>query len=143
MELCVNMLRVTAKVITIIDDNFYSIDSSAIANLLDVTEAPQNNAMNETMAINAIQKSLMLCETAVNPTSSTITIPSTPPAYSTAVSRYPFSAYIFLLYRARNNRLYTFTIDRSDNFNFKSSVLVAECCVTTSYIVIINYLHMI
>lgn len=89
----------TAKVITIIDDNFYSIDSSAIANLLDVTEAPQNNVMNETMAINAIQKSLMLCETAVNPTSSTITIPSTPPAYSTAVSRYPFSARTFL-YRA-------------------------------------------
>jgi len=64
---------------------FYLIGSSAIANLLDV-EAPQNNALNEKMAINAIQKSLMLCETAVNPTSSTITIPGTPPAYSTAVS---------------------------------------------------------
>jgi len=63
---------------------FYIIGSSAIANLLDV-EAPQNNALNEKMAINAIQKSLMLCETAVNPTSSTITIPGTPPAYSTAV----------------------------------------------------------
>ena len=79
-------VRVTAKVITIMDNNFYSIDSSAIANLLDVIEAPQNNALNEKMAINAIQKSLMLCETAVNPTSSTITIPGTPPAYSTAVS---------------------------------------------------------
>lgn len=45
--------------------------------------------MNETMAINAIQKSLMLCETAVNPTSSTITIPSTPPAYSTALGTTP------------------------------------------------------
>lgn len=76
----------TAKVIIIIDNNFYSIDSSAIANLLDAIEAPQNNALNEKMAINAIQKSLMLCETAVNPTSSTITIPGTPPAYSTAVS---------------------------------------------------------
>ena len=79
-------VRVTVKVITIMDNNFYSIDSSAIANLLDVIEAPQNNALNEKMAINAIQKSLMLCETAVNPTSSTITIPGTPPAYSTAVS---------------------------------------------------------
>lgn len=76
----------TAKVIIIIDNNFYLIDSSAIANLLDAIEAPQNNALNEKMAINAIQKSLMLCETAVNPTSSTITIPGTPPAYSTAVS---------------------------------------------------------
>lgn len=60
-------------------------DSSTIANLLDVIEAPQNNPMNEKMAINAIQKSLMLCENAVNSTSSSITMPSTPPAYSTAV----------------------------------------------------------
>ncbi|XP_066596112.1 nuclear receptor coactivator 2 isoform X2 [Prorops nasuta] len=64
-------------------------DSSAIANLLDVIEESQNNAMNEKMAINAIQKSLMLCETAVNPTSSTITIPVTPPAYSTALGNTP------------------------------------------------------
>ncbi|XP_031827590.1 uncharacterized protein LOC116424817 isoform X8 [Nomia melanderi] len=64
-------------------------DSSAIANLLDVIEAPQNNVLNEKMAINAIQKSLMLCETAVNPTSSTITIPGTPPAYSTALGTAP------------------------------------------------------
>ncbi|XP_076378438.1 uncharacterized protein LOC117223279 isoform X9 [Megalopta genalis] len=61
-------------------------DSSAIANLLDVIETPQNNVLNEKMAISAIQKSLMLCETAVNPTSSTITIPGTPPAYSTALT---------------------------------------------------------
>ncbi|XP_078051101.1 uncharacterized protein LOC144477313 isoform X11 [Augochlora pura] len=60
--------------------------SSAIANLLDVIETPQNNVLNEKMAISAIQKSLMLCETAVNPTSSTITIPGTPPAYSTALT---------------------------------------------------------
>ncbi|XP_076655238.1 uncharacterized protein LOC143360357 isoform X9 [Halictus rubicundus] len=64
-------------------------DSSAIANLLDVIEAPQNNVLNEKMAISAIQKSLMLCETAVNPTSSTITIPGTPPAYSTALVTTP------------------------------------------------------
>ncbi|XP_043275329.1 nuclear receptor coactivator 2-like isoform X12 [Venturia canescens] len=57
-------------------------ESSAIANLLDAIESPP---MNEKMAINAIQKSLMLCETAVNPTSSTITMPGTPPAYSTAL----------------------------------------------------------
>lgn len=67
---------------------FHLIDSSAIANLLDVIEAPQNNAMNEKMAINAIQNALMSYETAVNPTSSTITMPGTPPAYSTAVSAF-------------------------------------------------------
>ncbi|CAD6227526.1 GSCOCG00001209001-RA-CDS [Cotesia congregata] len=60
-------------------------DSSAIVSLLDVIEQPQNNSMNEKMAINAIQKSLMLCESAVNSTSSTITMPSTPPAYSSAL----------------------------------------------------------
>ncbi|XP_044595965.1 nuclear receptor coactivator 3 isoform X2 [Cotesia glomerata] len=60
-------------------------DSSTIASLLDVIEQPQNNPMNEKMAINAIQKSLMLCESAVNSTSSTITMPSTPPAYSSAL----------------------------------------------------------
>lgn len=60
-------------------------DSQAIATLLDVVESPQNISMSAKMAINAIQKSLMLCET-INPTSSTITMPSTPPAYSSAVS---------------------------------------------------------
>ncbi|XP_031827579.1 uncharacterized protein LOC116424817 isoform X3 [Nomia melanderi] len=64
-------------------------DEAITANLLDVIEAPQNNVLNEKMAINAIQKSLMLCETAVNPTSSTITIPGTPPAYSTALGTAP------------------------------------------------------
>lgn len=54
--------------------------------LLADIEAPENNAMNETMAINAIQKTLMLCETVVNSTSSSITMSGTPPAYSTAVS---------------------------------------------------------
>ncbi|KAL6431695.1 hypothetical protein ACFW04_007320 [Cataglyphis niger] len=66
-----------------------SADTSPIANLLSpLIEAPQN-VLNEKMAINAIQKSLMLCETAVNPTSSTITIPGTPPAYSTALGTTP------------------------------------------------------
>lgn len=55
-------------------------------NFLDVIEVPENNAMNETMAINAIQKTLMLCESVVNSTSSSITMSSTPSAYSTAVS---------------------------------------------------------
>lgn len=68
---------------------FNLIDSFMILlNLLDVIEVPQNNAMNETMAIDAIQKTLMLCETAVNSTSSSITMPATPPAYSTAVSSF-------------------------------------------------------
>lgn len=62
-------------------------ESSAIANVLDVIAAPQIDDMNEKMAIDRIQKSLIRdCETAVNPTSSTITMPGTPPAYSTAVS---------------------------------------------------------
>lgn len=56
-------------------------------NLINIIEAPQNNnALNETAAINAIQKSLMQCENVVNSTSTTITMPGTPPAYSTAVS---------------------------------------------------------
>lgn len=54
--------------------------------LVDTTETPDSNVMNETMAINAIQKTLMLCETVVNSTSSSITMSNTPPAYSTAVS---------------------------------------------------------
>ncbi|XP_072762163.1 uncharacterized protein [Anoplolepis gracilipes] len=68
-----------------------SADTSPIANLLNPLiplEAP-SNVMNEKMAINAIQESLMLCENAVNPTSSTITMPGTPPAYSTALGTTP------------------------------------------------------
>lgn len=68
-----------AKVIVV----FHLIDSSTIANLLDVTEAPEN--MTEKMAISAIQNELMSIETSVNPASSTMT---TPPAYSTAVSTF-------------------------------------------------------
>jgi hypothetical protein len=50
--------------------------------LLDAVEAQRN----EKLAINAIQESLMQIETAVNPTSSNLTMPGTPPAYATAVS---------------------------------------------------------
>ena len=58
--------------------------------MMSVAEVPRNNVVNETMAINAIQKSLMLIEAEhyqaeVNSTSSSITMPGTPPAYSTAV----------------------------------------------------------
>lgn len=61
-------------------------DLSTTVNLMGVIESHQNNPMNEKIAkINAIQKSLMSCETAVNPTTSTITMSTTPPAYSTAV----------------------------------------------------------
>lgn len=61
-------------------------DSSETTNdLLSVAEVPHDIVVNETMAINAIQKSLMLIEAKVNSTSSSITIPGTPPAYSTAV----------------------------------------------------------
>lgn len=62
------------------------IGSTGISNLLDTGETPPNNAMNEKMAINAIQNALMSYESTVNSTSSTITMPGTPPAYSTAVS---------------------------------------------------------
>ncbi|XP_008555472.1 nuclear receptor coactivator 3 isoform X4 [Microplitis demolitor] len=61
------------------------VDPSTMANLLLDSVEPPNDPMKEKMAINAIQKSLMLCESAVNPTSSTITMPSTPPAYSSAL----------------------------------------------------------
>lgn len=68
--------------------DLHLIGSSGISNLLDTGETPPNNAMNEKMAINAIQNALMSYETTVNPTSSTITMPGTPPAYSTAVSSF-------------------------------------------------------
>lgn len=58
------------------------LDNSAIDSLLDAVQAQRN----EKLAINAIQESLMQIETAVNPTSSNITMPGTPPAYSTAVT---------------------------------------------------------
>ncbi|XP_046605208.1 nuclear receptor coactivator 1 isoform X2 [Neodiprion virginianus] len=58
--------------------------------ITDIIESPQNNAVDEKIAaINAIHKSLILCETAVNPTSSTITMPGTPPAYSTTLGNTP------------------------------------------------------
>lgn len=82
------------QVIDIVPDAVIS-DSNAIMNLLDAIESPQNNnnfqqAMNEKMAINAIQKSLMQCETAVkSPSSPTISLAGTPPAYSTTVSILP------------------------------------------------------
>lgn len=53
-------------------------------NILDVIETPDNNE-REAMTITAIQKMLM-CESAMISTSSSITMSGTPPAYSTAVS---------------------------------------------------------
>ncbi|XP_046605216.1 putative uncharacterized protein DDB_G0291608 isoform X9 [Neodiprion virginianus] len=76
------------QVIEIVPDTI--TDPTAIINLLDIIESPQNNAVDEKIAaINAIHKSLILCETAVNPTSSTITMPGTPPAYSTTLGNTP------------------------------------------------------
>ena len=60
----------------------YISDNNVMPTLLDSVEVQRN----EKLAINAIQESLMQIETAVNPTSSNITMPGTPPAYSTAVS---------------------------------------------------------
>lgn len=68
--------------------------------LLNNIDSPQNNsnnyqpreAMSAKMAINIIEKSLMQCESVVkSPASPTITLPGTPPAYSSAtVSDYVF-----------------------------------------------------
>lgn len=82
------------EVIDIVPDAVMT-DNSAIMNILEAMESPQNNsnlqqALNEKMAINAIQKSLMQCESAVkspsSPTIPSISLPGTPPAYSAAVS---------------------------------------------------------
>lgn len=83
------------EVIDIVPDAVMT-DNTTIMNLLEAIESPQNTnnlqaAMNEkAMAINAIQKSLMQCESAVkspsSPTIPSISLPGTPPAYSAAVS---------------------------------------------------------
>lgn len=64
-------------------------------NILDVLEPTSNNTtgfqhdMNKKMAIIEIQKALMQCETVVkSPSSPTISLPGTPPAYtSTSMSQ--------------------------------------------------------
>jgi hypothetical protein len=64
-------------------------------NILDVMEPTSNNTtgfqhdMNKKMAIIEIQKSLMQCETVMkSPSSPTISLPGTPPAYtSTSMSQ--------------------------------------------------------
>jgi nuclear receptor coactivator 2 len=64
-------------------------DNATILNILDVIESSSNNTnsfqhdINEKMAISAIQKSLMQCETVVkSPSSPTISLSGTPPAYT-------------------------------------------------------------
>jgi hypothetical protein len=64
-------------------------DNATILNILDVIESSSNNTnsfqhdINERMAISAIQKSLMQCETVVkSPSSPTISLSGTPPAYT-------------------------------------------------------------
>lgn len=75
--------------------NFFS-DSSTIINLLDLDQSTSSNQtpsyqdqLNEKLAINAIQKSLMLCETVVKgPSSPTV---ATPPSYNaTTVINFSF-----------------------------------------------------
>lgn len=81
------------QVIDIVPDAVIT-DNSAIMNILEAMENTQNSnmqhALNEKMAISAIQKSLMQCESAVkspsSPTIPSISLPGTPPAYSAAVS---------------------------------------------------------
>lgn len=69
-------------------------DNATIMNILDVMEPASNNAtgfqhdMNKKMAIREIQKSLMQCETVVkSPSSPTISLPGTPPAYTSSMSQ--------------------------------------------------------
>ncbi|XP_032453114.1 nuclear receptor coactivator 3 isoform X10 [Nasonia vitripennis] len=70
-------------------DQVIDIAPEGIADsLLDAVQAQRN----ERLAINAIQESLMQIETAVNPTSSNITMPGTPPAYSTALANTPVTS---------------------------------------------------
>lgn len=90
------------EVIDIVPDAV--VADTAIMGILEAIESHQNsnlqNAMQEkAMAINAIQKSLMQCETAVkspsSPTIPSISLPGTPPAYSAAVSIFVYPC-IFL-----------------------------------------------
>lgn len=80
------------QVIDIVPDD----SNTDLLNLLDSIETSQNNnsfqPMTETMAINIIQKSLMQCESVVkSPSSPTVSMPGTPPAYSSAtVSEFVF-----------------------------------------------------
>ena len=66
-------------------------DGPTILNILDAIDTPTSiqHDLSEKMAISAIQKSLMQCETVMkSPSSPTISLPGTPPAYtSTAVSQ--------------------------------------------------------
>ncbi|CAH0558275.1 unnamed protein product [Brassicogethes aeneus] len=59
-----------------------------VMHLLGTSEAQQTNnfhtTLSETMAINIIQKNLMQCESVVKSPASPISLPGTPPAYSTA-----------------------------------------------------------
>lgn len=78
-------------------------NNADILNLLESIETSQNNnsfqqPISEKMAINIIQKSLMQCESVVkSPSSPTVTMPGTPPAYSSAsVSSHLYLSHIFL-----------------------------------------------
>lgn len=75
---------------------FYISDSATLLNILDVMEPSPNNTssfqhdISERMAISAIQKSLMQCETVVkSPSSPTIPLPGTPPAYTSTTMSQP------------------------------------------------------
>lgn len=84
------------QVIDIVPDAVMT-NSTDLLNLLETIDATQNNnnfqqrePISEKMAINIIQKSLMQCESAVNksPSSPTISLSGTPPAYSSTTVSY-------------------------------------------------------
>ncbi|KAJ9600431.1 hypothetical protein L9F63_009287, partial [Diploptera punctata] len=85
------------QVIDIVPDTAIA-DNTPLLNMLDVIDTPTSSTssfqhdINEKMAISAIQKSLMQCENNMkSPSSPTISLPGTPPAYtSTAVSQQGF-----------------------------------------------------
>lgn len=65
------------------------VPDNEILPILDAGEGQQSNSfqLSETAAISIIQKSLMLCESAMkSPTSPNISLPARPPAYSANVS---------------------------------------------------------
>lgn len=82
--------QILEQVIDFVPENVTNNSEIFLLNSIDSQQTISSNfqtreAMSEKMAINIIEKSLMQCESAVkSPSSPTITLPGTPPAYSSA-----------------------------------------------------------
>lgn len=82
--------QILEQVIDFVPDNVTNNSEIFLLNSIDSqqTNNQSREAMSEKMAINIIEKSLMQCESAVkSPSSPTITLPGTPPTYSSATVR--------------------------------------------------------